>query len=644
MQRASNRLPDLSTSPLQSALTRIAIVVVLLAVVTVNVSLRLGNALAGTPADLPANPIEVPFDLALGRLTWPGTWGTAVLVAQLVLAAAVVVLWLLARHHRAHGPRGTGRRELVDEAAQYMARGKELDVLTRKAVAQRAQSLGVPQDISPGLPIGVSVYDRVELLSSWEDMRLTVMGPRMGKTTSLVVPQVLAAPGAVLVTSNKRDIVDDLLAVRAEGGTCWVFDPQGVLDADSQPGPNSGAGEGRWWWNPLDSVRDEASAADLAAHFASAARRPGDRADAYFQGQGELLLAALLLAAAVDNRPISRVWGWLTDPTDRSAAEALSRHGLDLQADLVTGIINLTDKTRGGIFSSAQQMTSCLADRRLLAWITPPGTVEAAPARAAASAAAVDGQIAVTAAGSLRHKTVGTRTRFYAEQFVLSSQPRKGPGGTPSAPTLFSLSREGAGSAGPIVLALTAAVVQAAETHAATSPRGRLPVPMIVVLDEAANVCRWANLPDLYSHYGSRGICIDTVLQSWPQGVEVWGKTGMEKLWSAANVKVIGGGSADADLLPRLSTLIGDRDRVTTSTSTSWGSGRSGQRSSSQQMTRERILDEAALASLPRGRAVVLASGMRPTLARTVMWVDGPHAQLVRAASHSGGLDQAPVA
>jgi hypothetical protein len=28
---------------------------------------------------------------------------------------------------------------------------------------------------------------------------------------------------------------------------------------------------------------------------------------------------------------------------------------------------------------------------------------------------------------------------------------------------------------------------------------------MLVVLDEAANVCRWKNLPDLYSHYGSRG-------------------------------------------------------------------------------------------------------------------------------------------
>lgn len=47
---------------------------------------------------------------------------------------------------------------------------------------------------------------------------------------------------------------------------------------------------------------------------------------------------------------------------------------------------------------------------------------------------------------------------------------------------------------------------------------GRLATPLLGILDEAANVCRWKALPDQYSHYGSRGI----ILQSWSQGVEVW--------------------------------------------------------------------------------------------------------------------------
>jgi hypothetical protein len=90
-------------------------------------------------------------------------------------------------------------------------------------------------------------------------------------------------------------------------------------------------------------------------------------------------------------------------------------------------------------------------------------------------------------------------SRFVPETFVTSIQ------------TLYSLSKEGAGIAGPLVTALTAATIEAAEEHAARSRGGRLATPLLAVLDEAANVCRWKDLPDLYSHYGSRGIPIVAV-------------------------------------------------------------------------------------------------------------------------------------
>jgi hypothetical protein len=35
---------------------------------------------------------------------------------------------------------------------------------------------------------------------------------------------------------------------------------------------------------------------------------------------------------------------------------------------------------------------------------------------------------------------------------------------------------------------------------------------MTGVPDEAANVCRWRELPNLYSHYGSRGVALMTIL------------------------------------------------------------------------------------------------------------------------------------
>ena len=174
--------------------------------------------------------------------------------------------------------------------------------------------------------------------------------------------------------------------------------------------------------------------------------------------------------------------------------------------------------------------------------------------------------------------------------------------------------------------ALTVAICEAAEERAKVSPGGRLPTPLVVVLDEAANVCRWRELPNLYSHYGSRGICMMAILQSWSQGVEVWGRDGMRKLWSAANVKMYGGGVSEVEFLSELSQLIGDFDLNTTSVS----HGRGG-RSTNRAVRRERVLDVADLQAMPKGRAVVFASGAPAALVRTLPWMAGPHAAAVRA-------------
>lgn len=371
---------------------------------------------------------------------------------------------------------------------------------------------------------------------------------------------------------REGDMVDATRDVRAEAGPVWVFDPQGI--ALENP---------TWWWNPLSYVTDEVRAAKLADHFASGSRDPGAKTDAYFDPAGQDLLAGLLLAAALDSRPITDVYGWLTRPTEEEPIGILRRGGYDLTADQVRGVITAPEKQRGGIYGTAQQMASCLTNRQVAAWVNPQGEPDLRP-------------------------------QFDPAAFVRD-------GGT-----LYSLSKEGRGTAGPLVTALTVAVVEAAEELAAGSAGGRLSVPLLGVLDEAANVCRWRELPNLYSHYGSRGIVLMTILQSWSQGVDVWGDSGMRKLWSASNVKVYGGGVSEDAFLESLSKLIGDYDRQASSVS----SGRGG-RSVNQQLHRERILDVADLAAMPKGRAVVLSSGNRPTLIRTQPWMTGPHAEKVKA-------------
>lgn len=172
---------------------------------------------------------------------------------------------------------------------------------------------------------------------------------------------------------------------------------------------------------------------------------------------------------------------------------------------------------------------------------------------------------------------------------------------------------------------------------------------MLGVLDEAANVCRWRDLPDLYSHYGSRGIPIMSVFQSWSQGVSVFGREGMDKLWSAANAKIYAGGISETGFLRMVSELIGTYDRETTSASMN-----KGVRSTTSALKRELILDIAELANLPTpkkgrkiGRAILMSSGSRAAILRTVPWFDGPK-PLVAAiyaslANHRPGAAPAPT-
>ncbi|MCD2444372.1 TraM recognition domain-containing protein [Agromyces sp. SYSU K20354] len=533
------------------------------AALVVNVAVRLGYELEGTPLELTSNPATLVFQVIGGKVAWPesGTWIAAALGA-VILALIVVIAVLVGRYRKS--------RTRVDDKSAFMGRGRDVEGLSQRNAKATAMRLGV--ETSTGVPIGRTVASNQPIFGSWEDMHIDIWGPRTGKTTSRAVPAILDAPGGVIVTSNKRDVVDATRDVRAKSGPVWVFDPQGI--ALEEP---------TWWWNPLSYVTDEVKAAKLAEHFASGSRDPGARTDAFFDPAGQDLLAGLLLAAALDQRPITDVYRWLTRPTDETPIDILARHGFTLTADQVSGVIYAPEKQRGGVYGTAQQMASCLTNRQIVRWVTAMDVVD-------------------------------TRPQLDPAAFVRD-------GGT-----LYSLSKEGKGTAGPLVTALTVAVVEAAEELAARSAGGRLRTPIVGVLDEAANVCRWRELPNLYSHYGSRGIVLMTILQSWSQGVEVWGESGMKKLWSASNVKVYGGGVTEVAFLEDVSRLIGDYDRRTSSLST----GKNG-RGVSYQNHRERILDVADLGAMPKGRAVVLASGSRPTLIRSQPWMTGPYAEDVKA-------------
>lgn len=544
------------------------------------VSAQLGSWSAGIAAP-PAHPIDLIAGLVKGRVPWPvqSTVIAAVMAALLVLGA-VLVLVIRAQD--------AGKRARVDKAARYLGRGKSLAAFSKKGAMATAERLGVKD--TPGITVGRVVSTGQKFIQSWEDLSIDIWGPRTGKSTSRVMPAILDAPGAVVSTSNKRDVVDGTRSVRAGTAPVWVFDPQKI--AQEEPD---------WWWNPLSYVTDEEKAYKLTQHFAVGSRTPGSKPDAYFDPKAEDILSSYFLAAALGELPITQVYLWVTEQVNRNPMEILKEHGYELQYKGLESTLKLADKQRDGIFGTAEKMVQCLKSRNTLRWVAP-------------------------VAGAT--VTTDSRRQFNPKDFSRSRE------------TIYILSKEGAGSAAPLTTALTVAIAEAMEERAERQG-GRLALPALFALDELANVVRWASLPDQFSHYGSKGLIVMAILQSWSQGVELWGEANMRKIWSAANIKVYGGGVAEDGFLRALSDLIGDYSYTNVSIS----SGKSG-RSRSRQEGKERIFDVSNLAELDRGRAVVLASGAPATLIRTLPWYAGPHKEAVEASikANSPRRDDAELA
>jgi type IV secretory pathway TraG/TraD family ATPase VirD4 len=127
---------------------------------------------------------------------------------------------------------------------------------------------------------------------------------------------------------------------------------------------------------------------------------------------------------------------------------------------------------------------------------------------------------------------------------------------------------------------------------------------------------------------GSHGLCPVTILQSYEQGENTWGQTGMAALWGAATVKLVGAGVDSPKLTRELSDLVGQHE--VTVRSIGLGEGRGVSENLSFQ--RRPILEAADVRALPKGTALLLTSGSRPGLLQLRNWFTGPRAKEVSAA------------
>ncbi|MEW1926415.1 TraM recognition domain-containing protein [Streptomyces sp. NPDC088360] len=395
-----------------------------------------------------------------------------------------------------------------------------------------------------GVLLGNHLPSGVELRGSDEDTYVAIMAPRAGKSTALAIPVAEEAPAALLLTSNKADVYAATRASRARAGTCWVLDTQGVAQT-----------ERGMWWDMIAQAETIDGAERLASHFV--AQVSSDAADPFWSQSAADVLVGYFRAAYHEGGTVRDVLRWLADPNEKAPLSILYQQEPVL-AEQVDSSINIAEETQSGIFQNARSAVSALRDERVLAWVTPD------PAR----------------------------PEFRPEDFALSHD------------TLYLLSKKG-GPASAVVAALADSVFSAA-TEAGERHGGRLPDPMRAVLDEAANICKIADLPDLYSHLGSRGITPYTILQSYRQGVKAWGEVGMDALWSAATKKLIGVGVDDAKFAGDVAAMVGPHTVLRGSTSKSKDGG-----SHSISEQREQIKDVADIRAMKKGTALLLATGAR---------------------------------
>ncbi|MFJ6382691.1 type IV secretory system conjugative DNA transfer family protein [Kitasatospora sp. NPDC092039] len=528
---------------------------------------NLTNALVGSG---PWAPFHATEALLHPDRLWPDLGPVAVLAGArivpgaltLALAVTALILWL---RHRSGTRSG-------------MARSADIAPLLDREITAKARSLRPSlrdvKDIAPadrGIPIGTLSPGKAEVRASWEDVMVAIMAPRSGKTSGIAIPAILAAPGPVLLTSNKaaNDAFTACIDARAKVGTVWTLDPQQIAHHPRE-----------MWWDILADARDLAGAKRLAGHFVTASVDESSGSD-FWSTAASNTLGSLILAAASHRRPITDVLAWLASPSDRTPVDLLTDAGHHAVAAQLQGTVTGATETRDGIYETARQYASCLLDPEIAAWVTPtPDLAEFKP-------------------------------------FDFAS----------SRDTLFLLSKDGGGSASAIIAAAADAVMRAAVIVAERSG-GRLDPPALCVLDEAANVCRISDLPDLYSHLGSRGVIPITILQSYRQGQRCWGEAGMDALWSAATVKVIGSGIDDADFADKLSRQIGEHDVQTVSVSDS-GSGKS----TSVSMRTERILPPDEIRALPKGKILLFATGMRVAMLNIKPWYKERSAKEIGPAS-----------
>lgn len=466
--------------------------------------------------------------------------------------------------------------------ARVWRRGRDTDGLgvDRSAAFAGRRDLG-PLRVDGPVP-GRLVLGRVgsTLVATEAGTSVCLVGPsQSGKTTGLCVPLLLEqAPGggAVLAASVKGDVYNATQLRRASLGEVKVFDPTCSVVARSAT------------WSPLRAAGTVTGAQAAARALVDVASRGGVENGDFWMEAATDLLWSLMFVAAGTGATMADVVRWVTthDRPVYSGDGQLLRQGEVAEAlgELSAGgggpspaEVRIVSESLGGMWSADERTRSSIyttARTVIAAWSDPV--------------------VARSAEGS-----------EITPEWLLSGDN-----------TLYVVAPARAqGRLRPVFSGLVADMVNEA-FDVATRCGGALDTKLLVLLDEAANICPVKELPAWCSTCASHGMTLVTVWQDRSQQRLRYGAEGAETIWNNSGAKVVLSGLADkatAEVAP----MLGEEDYERTSSSLDLSGGR---RSVSTQSATRRLVSSDSLRRQAPGQGLLVYKHLAPMRLRLRPW------------------------
>lgn len=340
---------------------------------------------------------------------------------------------------------------------------------------------------------------------------VAVVGPsQSGKTSGLVIPAVLEWDGPVLATSVKGDVAADTYAARSSRGEVRVFDPSALSLMPHAP------------WSPVAASRSWQGARRTAARLLGlgehAIARSAD--ESFWRPAGARFLAPLLLAAAQGDLTMREVLEWTNNNAQTEPAELLisSRQpGAQLALTALQSVWQADERFR----SSLLQTVATSLDP----WQEP-------------------------------HLNAATINDSQISPGWLLDGPN----------TLYLISpADDQRRLRGLFCALLADILAGAFERSSETGRPLEP-PLLLALDEAANIAPLPNLDEIASTGPGQGVQLLTVLQNLSQAADRWGTERAETILANHRARVYCSGIGDRATLEHLRATLGEQEITRTST------------------------------------------------------------------------------